>query len=317
MANFTLKQLTYFVGAAEAGTTSAAAERFFMNQSSMSAALTELEAALGVQLFIRRRGKGLELTNTGRALLPEARRLVRNAEEFGGRAGTLQNRLSGRLVVGCFDTIAPAVLPPLLHRFRNRHPDVEVDFLEGGQAELQAALFDGRIELSIMYDYDLPAGLERAVVYQPVPHILVSTEHPSAARSEVSLQEVAGDPFIMIKTSPARPLIMQAFAAAGVTPNIRFNSGNFDHIRSLVQEGMGYSMISQAPGATPAHWTHDVVAIPISDPVPPAYVVIASVPQARLTRRAQAFRDFCLHPGPIGSPAGAADWSAGKPPGRS
>lgn len=296
LTQFTLKQLSYFVGAAEAGTTSAAAEKFYMNQSSMSAALTELEATLGVQLFIRRRGKGLELTNTGRALLPEARRLVRAAEEFGGRAGNLQDRLSGRLVVGCFDTIAPAVLPALLRRFRENHPDVEVDFLEGGQADLQNALFDGRIELSIMYDYDLPPGLERVVVNEPKPHILVPQGHPVASFADVSVREVAEEPFIMISTSPARQLIMQTFAAAGVRPNVRFNSSNFDHIRSLVQQGMGYAMISQSIGATPAHWTRDVVAIPISDPVPPHYVVIASVHQARLTRRARAFREFCLGP---------------------
>jgi len=305
LTNFTLKQLAYFVGAAEAGTTAAAAERFYMTQSSMSAALTELETALGVQLFIRRRGKGLELTNTGRTLLPEARRLVRGAEEFGGRAGTLQNRLSGRLVVGCFDTIAPAALPPLLDGFHQRHPDVEVDFLEGGQLELQDALFEGRIELSIMYDYDLPAGLDRVVVNEPVPHLLVSREHRLARRAAASLREVAGEPFIMIRTSPARPLIMQVFAAAGVAPSIRFQSGNFDHIRALVQQGMGYSMISQAAGPTPAHWTDGVAAVPISDPVPSAYVVVASVHQARLTLRAQAFREFCLRRQQAGSPAQA------------
>jgi DNA-binding transcriptional LysR family regulator len=294
LANFTLKQLTYFVGSAEAGTTAAAAEKFFMNQSSMSAALTELETGLGVQLFIRRRGKGLELTNTGRALLPEARRLVRAAEEFGGRAGTLQDHLSGRLVVGCFDTIAPATLPPLLQAFHRLHPDVDVDFLEGGQAELQQALLDGRIELSIMYDYDLAPGLERAVMNQPQPHVLVARHHPVAGRPDVSLRDLAEEPFIMIKTAPARPLIMQTFAAAGVAPRVRFNSSNFDHIRALVHQGMGYSMVSQSIGATPAHWNDGVVAIPISDHVPPHDVVVASIRQARLTHRAQAFRDFCL-----------------------
>ncbi|MEV7648510.1 LysR substrate-binding domain-containing protein [Arthrobacter sp. NPDC089319] len=129
---------------------------------------------------------------------------------------------------------------------------------------------------------------------EPKPHILVAKNHPLASRQDVSLREVAEEPFIMIKTLPARPLIMQVFAAAGVTPHVRFNSGNFDHIRSLVQQEMGYSMVSQTIGATPAHWTDDVVAVPVNDPVPPAYVVIASVDQARLTRRAQAFREFCL-----------------------
>lgn len=296
LAKFTLKQLTYFLGAAEAGTTSAAAERLYINQSSMSAALTELEVALGVQLFIRRRGKGLELTNTGRKLLPEARRLVRAAEEFGGRAGALQERLSGGLVVGCFDAIVPAVLPPLLRAFYEKHPDVEVDFLEGGQAGLQSALFDGRIELSIMYDYDLPQGLDRAVLDRPIPHVLVPKRHPVASRRDVSLRDVAEEPFIMMKTSPAGPLIMQGFAAAGVTPNIRFSSSNFDHVRSLVHQGMGYAMISQSVGTTPSHWTQDVVAVPVNDPVPHHHVVIASVQQARLTRRARAFREFCLNP---------------------
>lgn len=294
LTNFTLRQLHYFVGAAEAGTTAAAAEQFYMNQSSMSAALTELETVLGVQLFIRRRGKGLELTANGRALLPEARRLVRSAEEFTGHAGTLQDHLSGRLVVGCFDTIAPAALPSLLRRFQHRHPDVEVDFLEGGQMQLQQALFEGRIELSIMYDYDLAHGLDRPVMTQPLPHALVPRSHPVAAASDISLRELADEPFIMIKTAPARPLIMQVFAAAGVSPRVRFNSANFDHIRALVNQGIGYSIVSQTIGATPAHWNDGVVAVPINDPVPPHYVVVASVQEARLTRRAQAFRDFCL-----------------------
>lgn len=303
LANFTLKQLAYFVGAAESGSTSAAAERFFMNQSSMSAALTELETSLGVQLFVRRRGKGLELTNIGRTLLPEARRLVRNADEFRGLAGTLQNRLSGRLVVGCFDTIAPAILPSLLDGFRAQHPDVEVDFLEGGQDDLHTALFEGRIELSIMYDYDLPSGLDRMVIRRPIPHVLVSARHPSAARSTLSLHELVGEPFIMIKTSPARALITQVFTAAGVTPEVRFESGNFDHIRSLVQQGMGYSMVSQEVGATPAHWTRDILAIPVSDPVPATFVIIAGLEQARLTRRAHAFRAFCAASTSDGTPA--------------
>lgn len=300
LTNFTLKQLHYFVGAAEAGTTSAAAERFYMNQSSMSAALTELETVLGVQLFIRRRGKGVQLTASGQALLPEARRLVRTAEEFSGHAGTLQDRLNGRLVIGCFDTIAPAALPPLLRRFQQDHPDVEVDFFEGGQAELQQALLEGRIELSIMYDYDLSPDLERNVMNEPLPHVLVPQDHPVATRSEVSLREMVEEPFIMIKTAPARPLIMQTFAAAGVRPDVRFNSTNFDHIRALVHQNMGYSMVSQSVGATPSHWNYGVVAVPINDPVPPHYVVLASVQQARLTRRAQAFRDLCLHRTPHG-----------------
>ena len=53
-------------------------------------------------------------------------------------------------------------------------------------------------------------------------------------------------------------------------------------------------MVSQSIGASPAHWADGVVAIPISDNVPPHNVVVASIREARLTHRAQAFRNFCL-----------------------
>ncbi|NYV72933.1 LysR substrate-binding domain-containing protein [Streptomyces sp. UH6] len=293
-ADFTLRQLAYFVAAAETGTTAAAAKRFYMNQSSMSAALSELETSLGVKLFIRRRGKGLELTSSGRDLLPEARRLVREIDEFASWAGSLQSELRGRLVIGCFDTIAPALLPPLLKGFAELHPDVEVDFLEGGQSELQEALLDGRIELSLMYDYGLPASLDRVVIRRPAPNVLVPADHPVAALDETDLLGLADEPFIMISTAPAKQLITAVFQAAGVTPKVRFSSANFDHIRALVQLGMGYSMISQSSGLQPLHWNDKVVAVPVSGPVPHEQLVAVLASRDRLTRRARAFLDHCL-----------------------
>lgn len=292
LAGFTLRQLAYFVGAAEAGTTAGAAQRFYLSQSSMSAALTELEAALGVQLFIRRRGKGLELTATGLALLPQARHLVRAAEEFSGRAGALQHGLTGRLVVGCFATIAPLALPPLLEGFTARYPDLYVDFVEAGQDELQQHLQTGQIELAIMYDFDLAPQVQSRHLYRPVPHVLVPDRHPLATRDEIALAEIAEEPFIMIETDPARPLTLQTFAAAGLTPRIRFASGNFDHIRALVHRGMGYAMISHPRGIVPAHWNDGVRAVAISDPSPPTDVAMVSVAETKMTLRARAFRDF-------------------------
>lgn len=294
LANFTLRQLTYFVGAAEAGTTAAAAQRFFLSQSSMSAALTELESALGAQLFIRRRGKGLELTNTGVTLLPEARRLVRAAEEFQGRAGSLQHDLTGRLVIGCFATAAPLALPPLLEEFSRQYPEVQVDFLEAGQSELQQDLLRGRIELAVLYDFDLAPDLQATFMYRPLPHVLLARDHPLAGRTEVGLAEIADEPFIMIETDPARPLTMQVFAASGATPRIRFASGNFDHVRALVHRGMGYTMISHPLGVIPAHWNDGVSAVPVSGAFPATDVALVSVASTKLTLRARAFLDFSI-----------------------
>ncbi|MFD0327460.1 LysR family transcriptional regulator [Streptacidiphilus monticola] len=70
---FTLAQLRYFVVAAEAGSMTAAAERLLIAQSAVSTAVSNLEHELGVQLFIRRKGKGLAVTPAGDRLLLQAR----------------------------------------------------------------------------------------------------------------------------------------------------------------------------------------------------------------------------------------------------
>jgi DNA-binding transcriptional LysR family regulator len=296
-AKFTLKQLAYFVTAAEVRSTTAAAAEHFMSQSSMSAALTDLEVALGVQLFSRRRGKGMQLTGSGRALLPEARRLVEAAEVFGCEAGRLQQSLNGRLTIGCYTTIAPGILPPLLQQFAEVHPDVEVEFSEAGQAELYEELLDGRTELAIVYDHEVPPGLEGTVMFRPVPHLLVLADHPLAGKASAPLDAVAAAPFIMCDLQPSRSLTHEVFAAAGVTPQIRFHSANPDHVRALVQRGAGYSMVSLPIGASPGHWHPDLRAIPVEGPVPRHPVIVATLRRAGLTGRAKAFRDLCLRYG--------------------
>lgn len=69
-----MRQLAAFVAVAETGTISAAAERLHLSPSALSAALTELERALKVQLCVRRRSFGIQLTRTGEAVLVRAGR---------------------------------------------------------------------------------------------------------------------------------------------------------------------------------------------------------------------------------------------------
>src|SRR3954453_5152146 len=80
-ARFTLRQLEYFVTVADQGTMAGAAQHHHISQSAVSLAITELERALGVQLLVRRRARGVELTGAGREVLPEVRRLLAHAAE--------------------------------------------------------------------------------------------------------------------------------------------------------------------------------------------------------------------------------------------
>lgn len=292
--SFTIRQLQYFVAAAEMGSVTLAAEQFHVHQSSLSTALTELEKALGVQLFVRRRGQGVQLTATGKALLARARRLLRDSGEFALQADSLRSEMSGAVDIGCFNTIAPAVLPSLIGDFAELYPAVRLRVIEGGQDELVEALFEGRIEIAIMYGFGVPAGISKTLLYGPVPHALLPPRHALANRKSVALHELAEEPFILTDTVPARELITETFSEAGVRMNVVFSSANFDLVRALVHRGLGYSLISQPIGARPAHWRSDAVTVPLRDTLKLRSVVLAQVEGVQLTRRAATLRTAAL-----------------------
>jgi DNA-binding transcriptional LysR family regulator len=124
-----LRQLEYFVAAAEAGQMSAAAARFPVSQSAVSVAIAQLERTLGVQLFHRRKARGLSLTPAGTELFTDARRLLEHAVELEASAQTIGQEISGLLKIGCFPTLTPFYMPRVLDAFAQGQQLRVFDFL--------------------------------------------------------------------------------------------------------------------------------------------------------------------------------------------
>ncbi|WP_064745547.1 LysR family transcriptional regulator [Pseudonocardia acaciae] len=288
-----LRQLSYFVAAAEAGTMTAAGAELHVSQSAVSLGVSELERQLGVRLVLRRRAHGLTLTAAGRELIGPARALLRLAEELRAGAGELGSALRGRLVVGCFQTIGPFVMPALLDSFRAAHPAVELDFVEGSLVDLQEMLLDGQCEVALLYDLDLGPAVHRETVYPTTPHVLLAPSHPLAALTEIRLADLAGHDMIMLNFPPSEHYFASLLAAAGVTPRVRHRTVNFEMVRSLVARGHGYSMLIQRPAVEVSYEGRPLVSRPIADPLDPMEVVLAWPSTAPPTRRARAFADHC------------------------
>jgi DNA-binding transcriptional LysR family regulator len=291
--DLSLRQLSYFVAAAETGTMTAAATALHVSQSAVSLGLADLERQLGVQLVLRRRAKGLTLTAAGRELIGPARALLRLAEELRAGAGDLGTALRGRLVIGCFQTIGPFVMPALLDSFREAHPGVELDFVEGSLVELQAMLLDGECEVALLYDMDLSPAVHRETVYLTSPHVLLAPAHPLAARSEIHLSELADHDMIMLDFPPSEHHFSLLLAAAGVVPRVRHRTVNFEMVRSLVARGHGFSLLIQEPSVGVSYEGRPLVVRPLADHVEPTAVVLAWPSAAPPTRRARAFADHC------------------------
>ena len=106
-------------------------------------------------------------------------------------------------------------------------------------------------DVALTYIRGLPTTIATAPVPFPQPHTILPPGHRYEDASEVSLELLRDEPFIQLTGSPAKELILDLFAQAGLEPNVLFASTNYDHVRAMVHQGFGYSVIAQVPGFTP------------------------------------------------------------------
>src|SRR3954453_9497588 len=132
----TLQQLSYFLAAAQHGSFSAAAEALHMAQPSLSEQIRPLEAELGVPLFARA-GRGLELTEAGRLLMPQAERTLDAAREAQESVREVRDVTGGTVAFGTFGSAHHYLLAGRIGDFRARHPTVRVR--AGGQNSVEVA----------------------------------------------------------------------------------------------------------------------------------------------------------------------------------
>lgn len=296
MSDITLRQLEYFVAVCESGSVSAGAERSHVSQSAMSAALAGLERALGTDLLQRHR-RGVTLTPGGAELLARIRSILAEVDDLHTIASDIGGALSGPLRVGCYSTLAPALMPKTIEGFVRHNPDVALSFFEGSDMELLSALSRGECELVITYDYAEahfaePNAMNRIPLTGAPPKALVPTEHP-LAEGPVSLADLAIEPLILLDLYPSAEYFLKLFVDRGHEPIVRFRSKSNQLVMNLVAEGLGCAVLTQlgsggdvvaGGGATVKAFSDDLPALPI----------VAFHPAGvRLTRRARTFLDSC------------------------
>jgi len=294
LPGFSLRQLWYFVAVAEEGTISAAADRLHVSQSAVSLALTDLERALKVRLLVRRKAHGITLTPSGTQALRQARSLLREAAalEMDGLGDA--EELSGQLALGCYLTLAPTVLPRLIHGFGRLHPRVAVEFEEGTQDALQRLLLAGELDLAVLYDMDIQPEIAQIELYRRKPHILLAATHRLAAEPVVALRDLAAEPMVLLDAPPSSHHTLRLCEEAGVKPLVRYRTKNFETARALVGRELGYAMLIQQPADARTYEGLPVVAKDIAELA--GHHVTVLLGRARhlpLSRRAQEFVRYC------------------------
>ena len=290
---FTLVQLRYFRVVAQLENMTAAAAALNVTQSTLSSAIAQLEKEMGSELFLRLPRRGLRLTPAGRRLFRGCQVVLEEAEQLYRSVHDEDAQLVGELVVGVFSPLAPFRAAVILQHFEAAHPGVDVTFLEGDQESLRQALEEGRCELALMYDLGLGPDLERQVVERVPPHVIVAADHPlaSSPEREVSLHQLADEPFILLDLPHTREYFLALFRLAGVEPTIRHRASGYETVRSFVARGHGYSVLNQRLHHDLTYAGGRVVPLRIVEDLPGIEVLLVRPAGARPTAKSTAFSE--------------------------
>ncbi|WP_286259224.1 LysR family transcriptional regulator [Streptomyces graminofaciens] len=284
--------MEYFVAVADTGSMSAAAVRCHASQASISTAIADLERRLGVQLLIRRRAKGVSLTEAGSRILGRAQAMLIQADEITAGARAEEGQLAGRLKVGCYAALIPFLIPLLVDGFTRLHPAVDLELIEGQQDEMRQALMQGSCDVALLYAFGDEAGLSCTTLRRSRPYVIVATDHPVAGRESVSLADLADEPLIIYAEPPARQNAEHWFSLVGARPNIRYRSSSIEAVRSMVARGLGFATLIQTWPTDSSIEGLPLASVPLSDPIDSVELVIAHASHVTPTHRARAFLQY-------------------------
>jgi len=271
----TLTELKYVVAVATERHFGRAAERCFVSQPSLSAAVKNLEDELGVLIFERGKGEVL-VTATGAEVVAQARRALEEAERVKAIAAQSRNPLEGPLRLGIIHTVAPYLLPELVAALLRSTPRMPLDIEENLTVNLDAMLRSGAIDAAIVaLPFDAP-GISVTALYSENFRVIVPAKHPWARRRTIRPDELAAQNLLLLNVGHCFRDQVQDACHEFTRPPAQGKEGNsLETIRNMVTSGMGISVLP-ATALTPKYAMPQVRAIDFAEPAPSRRIVLAS-----------------------------------------
>jgi DNA-binding transcriptional LysR family regulator len=284
-----LRHLRYFTTLAEELHYGRAAERLFIAQPALSKQIAALERELGVSLFDRSRRR-VDLTSSGKLLLPEAQRLVELSKRFVEHGRRIRHGQVGTLRVGYTATVAEAMLSELLHAHHERCPDVLWSVHERSSQRALDDLRDGIFDAVFLRSTTSPDDLDVITVREEPAVLAVPIGHAMAAVDRVRFADLRDQPLVMM----TRQVEPQAYdhaiaicAAAGFSPGVVHEADSVQTSLSMVASGLGLAVVtSSAQHCARA----GVVYRPLVDPTPTVTLCLA-YPRHRISPALAGFLD--------------------------
>jgi LysR family transcriptional regulator, transcription activator of glutamate synthase operon len=286
-----LRQIIYFIEVAKREHVTEAAHHLHVAQSAISRQIANLEAELGVSLFIRE-GRSVKLTPVGRVFLERAEVVVVELEKAKQEIFEFLNPETGTIRIGFPNSLAAKTLPTVISAFRDHHPHIGFQLHQGTHQSLSESVIKGQIDLAFVSPVpkDEPEIIGHTLFTENIMALLPIT-HPLAEQPSILLNQLRQDSFVMFRTGFAlRNLIINACQQSGFKPKIAFDGEDIDTLKGLVAAGLGVALLPEITLID--NVPNETVKVPISYPNITRTVGIIKPKNRELAPSEQLFFNF-------------------------
>ena len=231
-----------FVTTVEYGSFSKAAEILNYSQSGISRMIADLEKEWNVTLMERNKG-GVRLTSDGTKLLPYAKNLITEYEKLQMQVDELNGLQSGLIRIGTFSSVATHWLPNIIKEFQKDYPNIDYELLLGDYTEIEEWILEGRVDCGFSRLPTHP-DLETIFLEQDRLMAIIPENHPLADTAKFPVTALCEEPFMLLEKG-AKAEVSEIFERCNLTPKVRFTTWDDYAIMSMVEGGLGISILPQ------------------------------------------------------------------------
>jgi DNA-binding transcriptional LysR family regulator len=243
-----LHTLNIFATVVDEGSFSAAAERLLITQPAVSQQMSELEAMLHTDLFIRGR-RGVQLTSAGHVLHRYAQRLLTLSAEAETALTGLSPATEGALTLGATPGASVYLLPEIIQEFRLQYPAATIQLQTGVTSFILEELRAQRIELGLVEGELELAEVDRFAVTplaEVEQYVIVGSSHPWYTLPAIDMSALASQTFIMRpRGSHTRIWLDRLLVNHGLRPNVSAEFDNVESIKRAVAAGQCVTVLPE------------------------------------------------------------------------
>lgn len=249
-----LRDIQYVVTIAHESSFSRAAQALFISQPALSQSIKRLESELGVPLFIRE-NNSVHLTAAGKIFVADGTEILHMSNMLRTKMSAMINLRDCHLKIGISTFYSNCYLPKIIPTFQSQYPSIHLEIIEESSYVLEELTTEGKVDFCMIPGPLSSKQLDSQIIYQEQILIALPSTHPlnrqltpalSSGLPFIDLSLLKDEPFIFLKKHQKfTQMGLRLCKSAGFSPNIVFETGNWNTIHSLVGTGLGLGFIPE------------------------------------------------------------------------